>query len=1199
MGEGLRIGRVGQAWLAATVVCALAATAATARSVLTTPGYPGLQAVPRLKAVAPAGSTRPGAAIRIGQGYRPHVLVDDAGAAHITWSTGSVEHGPAGEHTYSAGWDNYCRLSRGVRSCGEPARFDAPITYPAGPGDSSPFFMNSPGGNQDIGEGSLPLATGNELLILAHRPGNVVAVPGGTSTDVNFVWSSDDGGSSFTGPGITSTMDYYGGAVVYGNPVSVGIVGTMGALIQDDTTLGHVFFQGGAAGTYTPAAARADLGKGANNLIIRRQVAVDGDRPIVVFDDLRDVTVREYSGHGDINDAVNWTTSRFPGVDPELASGPRGVWLTYYRPGIVSRGVVVRLVQGRRSGPATPVFPSRLGSQDDQLSEAGNGELVAGWTPKDANEDSYRSAVIAMSVNGRQWSGPQTLYRVGKGDGIDGLDLSTGPDGGGVAVLVHGTLHDPNVLGQSFSIGGQIEAIPYGARGSTGKEGLGGLGAGAPGQAGCLDLRFGAVHAHVDSGCFLRVTDPRDPNGHASIAYGGVHVNGLEIRPDTPGAAIVIDTDLHTIDSVGGTVGILLQHPGVPDIKLWDGSLHAYLGARDNPGDLLFPLPIGGFVANVLGFDALGTVNVILGPESVSMPMALKLPSYFGVTGSAILRADMTDDLERDSLHIAIPDAVFPGLEVSGGTIDWAGPSQQWQGTAELQMQPGAGSSGLDVTAARIAFDHGDYLSGGFTADPYPGTPIYRNADLESLDAAVDLHPPRSLTGNAEMGSVAHGDGIYSLEATGPLRTAFATPSVMSVDGSGSIYGVPLTSAHAAFSTNGTFHETGTLGFDGFGITIGGSLDATTALAAGITSGTLNGGFSFGPYSVGTTIPFNDVGFGYCKTVGIGPASTSVGFVFKWDGGGEVHLDGCDSALSSSGVASARDTARSADDGVTVSPGTAVEELDVRGAGGVPSVTLTSPAGKTIVPSTTDIHAAAIALPVSGANLLAVAIPQPASGVWRVSAAPGSAAIASVSAGRGYAPLKVSARVAGGGHRRVLVYRAALHPGVTVRFAEYRGSTLLAVLGSARHASGRLRFTPAGGPAGSRRIAALVGGPGAVPRTVTVTRYRAPGPARPGAAHVRVARHGQVFVVRISRAAGAARYLLIARTAGGRRIRTLLGARRRTLTVPAAGWSDRIAVSVTPLSAAGVAGRSAHATMRLRVAAPRYRAPRRRRSKKR
>ena len=58
----------------------------------------------------------------------------------------------------------------------------------------------------------------------------------------------------------------------------------------------------------------------------------------------------------------------------------------------------------------------------------------------------------------------------------------------------------------------------------------------------------------------------------------------------------------------------------------------------------------------------------------------------------------------------------------------------------------------------------------------------------------------------------------------------------MSVEGEGAIYGVPLTSAHAVFTTAGTFHETGTLGFDSFGLTIGGTLDATTDLATGTTS---------------------------------------------------------------------------------------------------------------------------------------------------------------------------------------------------------------------------------------------------------------------------------------------------------------------------------------------------------------------------
>ncbi len=849
----------------------------------------------------PRGSkaTRPGKPIAIGVGFRPQVLVDDAGVAHITYSSPAVEHGPAGKHTYTAGWDNYCRLARGAGKCDDHAKFDAPITYPQ-PDETGPFFENSPGGNQDIGEGALPLATGNQLAILAHRPGNVVEVPGGTSKDVNFLWTSDDGGKQFSGPGLTSTMDYYGGAVTYGDPSSIGIFGTTGELIGDEKTLGHVFFQEVRAGAYAPAEARVDLGRGANDLLARRQIAADGDRPIVAWDNLKDVIVREYKGNGDIDDAANWTTSKFPGVDPSLASGPHGTWLTYYPPGGIRKGVVVKLVDGHRSVPTSPVFPSVFDGAEDQLAEAADGELVAGWVAKGTGDENYRRAMLSTSTDGRHWTSPQRLDQVGRHDQISGLEIAVGPDGGGVAAFVHGGIPGEKVnVGTLFGIGGQVTAVPFGARGSTGKKGLGTEGSG---HAGCLDIRFGAVHAHVDSGCFLRVATKKDPKGDASIAYGGVHVNGLEVRPDSPGTAIVIDDAAHTIESVGGNASILLQHPGIPDIELWDGPLHADLGKHDNVGDPLFALPMTSFHANVLGFEALGTPTAVLGTESVSIPLSLKMPSYLGVTGSATLAANMTEGLEGPSLHIAIPDVVMPGLELRGASIDWTGPEQQWAGTGELEMQPGAGAAGLDVKGARIAFDHGDFSSGGFATAPYPGTPIYRNAYLNELGAAFNLHPAPSLTGNAELGAVAHGGGTYSLEATGPLQTTFGNPSTMNVEGTGAIYGVPLTSAHATFTTAGTFHETGTLGFDSFGLEIDGALDATTDLAAGTTSGTIAGTFSFAGQGVEETLPFNDTGFGFCKEFGVSPASFSAGFLFKWQGGVEVFPTGCAEAISGSGV---------------------------------------------------------------------------------------------------------------------------------------------------------------------------------------------------------------------------------------------------------------------------------------------------------
>jgi hypothetical protein len=845
----------------------------------------------------------PGNPIHIGFGYRPQVLVDEAGVAHITWASPAVE---IGLDKYTAGWDNYCRLGRGARSCDDHARFDAPIVYPHDLAEAGPFFENSPGANQDIGEGALPLATGDQLAIFAHRPGNVVEVPGGTSEDVNFLWTSDDGGKKFTGPGLTSTMDYYGGAVAYGNPASIGIFGTTGELLGEDRARGHVFFQEARAGSFAPAGARVDLGPGKNDLLARRQIVADGDRPLVAFDDLKDVFVREYKGKGDIDNPSSWTLSKFPGTDPSLASGPHGTWLTYHPPfnlvddvvhkkGVVPKAVVVRLVDGHRSGPSTGVFPSVLEGDEDQLAEAADGELVAGWTQKGPQDDNYRHLMLSTSSDGRHWTKPRQIFDAGAKDEVSGLQLGVGPDGGGVAVFVHGGKGKKVNVGSLFGIGGQVTAVPFGARGSTGKKGLG---AGSSGNAGCLDIRFGAVHAHVDSGCFLRLVDKAHPSGDASIAYGGVHVNGLELRPDTPGAAIVIDSHAHSIESIGGNVSILLQHPGIPDVKLWDGPLDAKLGKADEAGDQLLALPMTSFHADVLGFEALGTPVVTLGKESVTIPLSLKLPSYLGVTGSATLAADMTEGLLRPSLHIAIPDIVFPGLELRGPSIDWTGPEEQWSGTGELEMQPGAGAAGLDVHGAQIAFDKGEFTSGGFATAPDPGTPIYRNAYLANLGAALDLHPPHTLTGNGELAAVAHGGGVYSLEATGPLQTGFGGTSTMSVEGDGAIYGVPLTSAHATFTTAGTFHETGTLGLDAGGLTIGGTVDATTNLATGTTSGTIAGGFSFAGQSVEETIPFNDSGFGYCEDIGV----ASTGFLFKWQGGIEVFFTGCEDALASSGT---------------------------------------------------------------------------------------------------------------------------------------------------------------------------------------------------------------------------------------------------------------------------------------------------------
>jgi hypothetical protein len=78
-----------------------------------------------------------------------------------------------------------------------------------------------------------------------------------------------------------------------------------------------------------------------------------------------------------------------------------------------------------------------------------------------------------------------------------------------------------------------------------------------------------------------------------------------------------------------------------------------------------------------------------------------------------------------------------------------------------------------------------------------------------------------------------------------------------------------------------------------------------------------------------------------------------------------------------------------------------------------------------------------------------------------------------------------------------------------------RGARTYSVIGRARGARGRIRFTPADGRRGRRDVLAVVERDGVVVRSLRVARYEAPSPARPGRPRaVRVTRRGGTVVVR-------------------------------------------------------------------------------------
>ncbi len=250
------------------LVCASAASAKSHPS-YHSPGYRGTHKVPH---VAPLPPPPP---IVLGPGEYPHVLVDAAGTGHIAWSS-QVNDQDAVLH--------YCQLRRGQKACSVQSSMVPP--------DADANYGNSPGTDEDF-DGPFPLAIGNELLLLDHRCCNMVPLPDGNSSyDVNFLYTSADGGKTITGPGIIGTQnpgtDTSNVGIFGGDNPQIGVI--------SDTQTGGTFFQGTSAGAFTES--EANLGDLGPDEAYDGRIATDGIRPVVAFADLTNhIFVREYKRH--------------------------------------------------------------------------------------------------------------------------------------------------------------------------------------------------------------------------------------------------------------------------------------------------------------------------------------------------------------------------------------------------------------------------------------------------------------------------------------------------------------------------------------------------------------------------------------------------------------------------------------------------------------------------------------------------------------------------------------------------------------------------------------------------------------------------------------------------------------------------------------------------------------------------------------
>jgi hypothetical protein len=297
--------------------------------------------------------------------------------------------------------------------------------------------------------------------------------------------------------------------------------------------------------------------------------------------------------------------------------------------------------------------------------------------------------------------------------------------------------------------------------------------------------------------------------------------------------------------------------------------------------------------------------------------------------------------------------------------------------------------------------------------------------------------------------------------------------------------------------------------------------------------------------------------------------SVNAGAGYHWGGSFHLYFDDCDVGPYRVYANSAKAAASGAGSSFRLPPGLPVADIEVKGVGGAPDVTLHGPHGETLSTSarTEGKEGQLEFFRVDGEKTAYIGVLKPSGGTWTVTANPGSSAITGTSVANGLPAPSVRASVTGSGATRSLHYAVAPREGEKVIFAE-TGPTTYRRIGLARGSHGTLRFRPAFGLAGTRRLTALVQEGGVTVHTLKLGSYDAPGwsnPTRPR--HLKVTRKAGTLRIRWARQPGVHHYLVEVRTADG--LPRLVVVKTATATVKGIGLALRGTVTVAGVGADG------------------------------
>jgi hypothetical protein len=1119
------------------------AGAATYRS----PGYKGVRTAPKTTPAPPPK------ALTLGAGERPQVLVDAAGTSHIVWND------PRGD---AADALHYCRMKRGATTCDVQKDL-----VPDGPGDG----REDPRFNSEFGTPRV-LAVGDQVALVTHRYPNPVIAPNGQTEIFNtWLFVSNDGGDTFSPGVLVGRNETSGVPTVYGPPGSprIGLI--------SDTQTGGPFFQEITGARYETR--QADLGDNGSSV----SLAPVGTSVMAAFGDLRStIHLRQWNGQGDVFDSATWSETTLPGDDPLLTAGPRGIFLMSRAPAGQDRRYTIRPVApGGAAGAPVPLEGTENASERD-LFEDPSGRLHA--TYRVADEQGQDQLVRRISGDAKAFDPGQVLQQTAAGLGIQDTDVASAADGGGIVVSQQGATRGV----------GPIVATAFGTRLPTGVPGLGGEPGAAPGPDvvdTCQRLEFGPVDVQAAEGCLLG-----SPKRGVKVSEGTIRLNGLDIVPSA-GVKIVLDANAKTINTTG-TVRVVARAPGIPDITLYTGELHIDL--KLEAGDLLKDDPsspckgkrLADFRGDVdlLGFPIKGGVQVFLTEDAACIPVSLELPKAFGgIRGAAVLRATNAKGLTLDTLNIAVDRAFVGPLLVEKLRVGYTAATDRWEGKAKMGVPPQPGGLAVD---GHFVFERGAFKEGSITVTAqYPGIPLGPwPAYLAQAGGSFGLEPTR-IGLNASVGIIQAAPPNYVFRVNGQFKVTFSDPVVFELHGQGYLYTFQIAQLNFLLNTDGFAKLDGGIVINLVAAKIKANVDMFVDVPSGTFSAGLKGeGCVAGLCVFGAEAVISSKGLGICVT-----DIVDHGAGYRWGASLlDVDIDLFSCHMSDYRVDPPPATARSVGgDGArpravppggrafTVAKGAGVENLRIEGAGGAQTrVALVSPSGQRIEPVTdpkapgTTVFAAY----PDGAKRSFVGLKDPAPGVWQAVPLDGQPAIAVLAQSHAVVPPRATAKVGGKARARTLTYAVSTGEGLRTTFVE-TGPMGSRRLGVAKGAKGTIRFAPAPGPAGSRRIEAIVERGGVPELRTTVASYRAPAVARPGRVRglkLRRTRHG--LTARWRPAANARRYAVRIDLPDGRRLlRVVRPARLRLTGIPGRGT---VTVRVAARHERGKAGRTARASVR-------------------